>query len=71
LTRRIFPARFFYAEGSVMVAKKEIAPEMLAEARRLYEQTLAPVGDIAQMVGLSRSNFYERVRIAARRTGCG
>lgn len=45
-----------------MVAKKEIAPELLAEARRLYEQTLAPVGDIAQMVGLSRSNFYERVR---------
>jgi hypothetical protein len=44
-----------------MVAKKEIAPELLAEARRLYEQTLAPVGDIAKMVGLSRSNFYERV----------
>ena len=45
-----------------MVAKKEIAPELLAEAKRLYEQTLAPVGDIAEMVGLSRSNFYERVR---------
>jgi hypothetical protein len=45
-----------------MVAKKEIAPALLAEAKRLYEQTLAPVGDIAAMVGLSRSNFYERVR---------
>ena len=45
-----------------MVAKKEIAPELLAEAKRLYEQTAAPVGDIAEMVGLSRSNFYERVR---------
>ena len=45
-----------------MVARKEIAPELLAEAKRLYEQTLAPVGDIAAMVGLSRSNFYERVR---------
>lgn len=45
-----------------MAAKKEIAPELLAEAKRLYEQTLAPVGDIAAMVGLSRSNFYERVR---------
>ena len=45
-----------------MVAKKEIAPELLAEARRLYEQTLAPVGDIADMIGLSRSALYERVR---------
>lgn len=45
-----------------MVAKKEIAPELLAEAKRLYEQTLAPVDDIAGMVGLSRGNFYKRVR---------
>lgn len=45
-----------------MVAKKTIAPELLAEAKRLYEQTSAPVGDIAELVGLSRSNFYERVR---------
>lgn len=46
----------------VLVAKKEIAPELLAEAKRLYEQTLAPVDDIAGMVGLSRTNFYKRVR---------
>ena len=45
-----------------MVARKQIAPELLAEARRLYEQTLAPVADIADMIGLSRSNFYKRVR---------
>jgi hypothetical protein len=45
-----------------LVAKKEIAPELLAEAKRLYEQTLAPVDDIAGMVGLSRTNFYKRVR---------
>lgn len=45
-----------------MVQKKEFAPELLAEARRLYEQTLAPVDDIAGMLGLSRSNFYKRVR---------
>ncbi len=45
-----------------MVARKEITPERLAEAKRLYEQTLAPVADIAGMVGLSRSNFYKRVR---------
>ena len=45
-----------------MVAKKEIAPKLLAEARRLYEETLAPVDDIMGMVRLSRSNFYKRVR---------
>ena len=45
-----------------MVQKKEFAPELLAEARRLYEQTLAPVDDNAGMLGLSRSNFYKRVR---------
>jgi hypothetical protein len=45
-----------------MVQKKEFAPELLAEARRLYEQMLAPVDDIAGMLGLSRSNFYKRVR---------
>ncbi|MEI9803939.1 MAG: hypothetical protein WDN48_05060 [Pseudolabrys sp.] len=45
-----------------MVAKKQISPERLAEAKRLYEQTLAPVDDIAAMVGLSRTNFYKRVR---------
>lgn len=45
-----------------MVAKKQIAPELLAEAKRLYEQTLAPVDDIAGMLDLSRSSFYVRVR---------
>lgn len=45
-----------------MALKKQIAPELLAEAKRLYEQTLAPVDDIAGMLGLSRSNFYRRVR---------
>jgi hypothetical protein len=45
-----------------LVAKREISPELLAEARRLYEQTLAPVDDIAGMLRLSRSNFYKRVR---------
>jgi hypothetical protein len=45
-----------------MVAKKVIAPELLAEARRLYEQTLAPVDDIAGMLGMSRTPFYRRVK---------
>jgi len=51
-----------------MVAKKVIAPELLAEARRLYEQTNAPVRDIADMVGLSPSKFYERIREYGRRS---
>ena len=45
-----------------MAAKKEIAPELLAEAKRLYEQTLAPVDDIAGMLGVSRTNFYRHAR---------
>jgi hypothetical protein len=45
-----------------MAAKKEIAAELLAEAKRLYEQTLAPVDDIAAMLGLTRTPFYRRVR---------
>ena len=45
-----------------MAAKKEIAPELLAEAKRLYELTLAPVDDIAAMMGVSRALFYRFAR---------
>jgi len=45
-----------------MVAKKQFAPELIAEAKRLYEQTLAPVRDIAAMLGLSRTAFHKRVK---------
>jgi len=45
-----------------MAPRKQISPELLAEAKRLYEQTLAPVDDIAAMLGLSRTPFYKRVR---------
>lgn len=45
-----------------MVAKKVIAPELLAEARRLYEQTLAPVDDICAMLGIRKDLFYVIVR---------
>ena len=45
-----------------MVAQKEIAPELLAGAPRLYERTPAPVDDIAAMLGLSRTPFYQRVK---------
>jgi hypothetical protein len=44
-----------------MTAKKEIAPELLAEARRLYEQTLAPVDDVASVLGMTRTPFYKIV----------
>lgn len=45
-----------------MVAKKLIPSDRLAEAKRLYEQTAAPVDDIADMVGMSRTTFYERLQ---------
>jgi hypothetical protein len=45
-----------------MAPKKEIAPELLAEARRLYEQTPTPVDDIAGMLGLSRASVARRAR---------
>lgn len=41
-----------------MAAKKIIPPDVLAEGRRLYEQTLAPVDDIAAMMGIARPLFY-------------
>ncbi len=44
-----------------MVAKKVIAPDVLSEARRLYEQTAVPVSDIADMMGLSRTALYNRL----------
>jgi hypothetical protein len=40
------------------MAKRIIAPEVLTEGRRLYEQTLAPVRDIAAMMGVSVTYFY-------------
>jgi len=45
-----------------MAAKKEFTPELLAEAKRLYEQTLVPVDDIAAMMGVSRALFYRFAR---------
>ena len=48
-----------------MVPRKECAPELVAKARHLYEQTDAPVDDIAAMMGLTRSPFYHRVRECA------
>jgi hypothetical protein len=44
-----------------MMREKYIAPEVMAEARRLYEETLAPVEDIRAMMGLACASFYRRV----------
>lgn len=48
-----------------MAAKREIAPELLAEAKRLYEQTLAPVDEITAMLRINKDRFY----LIARREG--
>ena len=45
-----------------MAARKDHTPEAVAQARRLYECTLAPVSDIMALLGLTRSNFYKRVK---------
>jgi hypothetical protein len=44
-----------------MMREKYIAPQVMAEARRLYEETLAPVEDIRAMMGLASASFYRRV----------
>jgi hypothetical protein len=55
--------RFFYAGRFAMAPKKmEFAPELIAEAKRLYELTLAPVDDIAAMLGVGHTMFYRIAR---------
>lgn len=44
-----------------MPAKKQIAPELLAEGKFLYEQTLTSVEEIAARMGLSRATLYVRL----------
>jgi len=39
-----------------------ISPEIVAEGRRLYEQTSVPVADIAAMTGISIRTFSARAR---------
>jgi hypothetical protein len=45
-----------------MPPRKEIAPDVMAECRMLYEQTLTPVHEIWTRMGLSRDAFYIRAR---------
>lgn len=42
---------------------RPIAPALVTEARRLYEQTNVPVADIAALVGLSERTFYKRIHM--------
>lgn len=44
-----------------MPAKIEIPPELLAEGRFLYEETLTPVNEIWAHMGLTRSTFFARL----------
>jgi len=46
-----------------MVARKiEIAPEIIAEGKRLYEQTLTPLNDIAAVMGITRGTLAARIK---------
>lgn len=42
-------------------AKIQIAPERIADGKRLYEMTLTPVPDIAAMMGVSRKTLERRI----------
>ena len=41
-----------------MVARKVVSPELLAEGKSLYEETLTPVHEIWTRMGLSHHTFY-------------
>lgn len=41
--------------------KIEIAPELVAEGRRLYEQTLTPVPEVAAVMGICRRTLENRI----------
>jgi hypothetical protein len=40
---------------------KKIAPELVAEGRRLYEQTRVPVPEIAALLGVSGATLQVRI----------
>lgn len=42
--------------------KIQLAPELAAEGKRLYEQTLTPLRDIAAMMGICRGTLENRIR---------
>lgn len=44
------------------IPKRDVPPEAIEEARRLYEQTSVPNQQIADLIGISRSTLTVRVR---------
>ena len=52
-----------------MVARKVVSPELLAEGKSLYEETLTPVHEIWTRMGLSRRVF--RQHQCPHRAECG
>lgn len=44
-----------------MGVSKKIAPDLLAEGRRLYELTATPLADIAALMGVSRYTVMRRI----------
>jgi hypothetical protein len=44
------------------VPPRPILPDVLAEGRRLYEETRVPVDDIAGLLGIGARTFYTRLR---------
>ena len=49
-------------QSAMPALRKNIPPDIVAEARRLYEKTLTPMDDIAAMMGVCRSTLENRVR---------
>lgn len=47
-------------KNAVRTPPKQITPEMLAQARRLYVETRVPVEDICTMLGIGTYTFYKR-----------
>ena len=44
-----------------MTKKIEIAPELIADGKRLYEETDVPIHAIAARMGITRPTLYERI----------
>jgi AcrR family transcriptional regulator len=63
MRRAIVRGAFVLTADPLMPAFRKVIPsEILAEAKRLYEQTLTPMADIAALMGVCRSTLYNRVR---------
>ena len=43
-----------------MPPRIDLPPELLAEGKYLYEETLTPISEICRRMGFSRSAFYVR-----------